>query len=58
MNENDTTATNEIRSGDYDRLAARVAEITSSDTLVMLSDIDGLYFIDPKKFKNAEHIKK
>ena len=56
VNENDTTATNEIRYGDNDRLAARVAQITSSDTLVMLSDIDGLYTKDPKKFKNAEHI--
>ena len=57
VNENDTTATNEIRYGDNDRLAARVAQITSSDTLVMLSDIDGLYTKDPKKFKNAEHIR-
>ena len=57
VNENDTTATNEIRYGDNDRLAARVAQITSSDTLIMLSDIDGLYTKDPKKFKNAEHIK-
>ncbi len=57
VNENDTTATNEIRYGDNDRLAARVAQITSSDTLVMLSDIDGLYNQDPKKFKDAQHIK-
>ena len=57
VNENDTTATNEIRYGDNDRLAARVAQITSSDTLIMLSYIDGLYTKDPKKFKNAEHIK-
>ena len=57
VNENDTTATNEIRYGDNDRLAARVAQITSSDTLVMLSDIDGLYTKDPKKFKNAKHIR-
>ncbi|MAK12851.1 MAG: glutamate 5-kinase [Candidatus Pelagibacter sp.] len=58
VNENDTTATNEIRYGDNDRLAARVAQILSADTLIMLSDIDGLYTKDPKKFKNAEHIKK
>tara|TARA_B100000963_G_scaffold313346_1_gene291234 strand:- start:11359 stop:12465 length:1107 start_codon:yes stop_codon:yes gene_type:complete len=57
VNENDTTATNEIRYGDNDRLAARVAQITSSDTLIMLSDIDGLYTKDPKKFKNVKHIK-
>jgi len=57
VNENDTTATNEIRYGDNDRLAARVAQITSSDTLIMLSDIDGLYTKDPKKFKEAKHIK-
>ncbi len=57
VNENDTTATNEIRYGDNDRLAARVAQITSSDTLIMLSDIDGLYTKDPTKFKNAKHIK-
>ncbi len=57
VNENDTTATNEIRYGDNDRLAARVAQITSSDTLIMLSDVDGLYTQDPRKFKNAKHIK-
>lgn len=57
VNENDTTATNEIRYGDNDRLAARVAQITSSDTLIMLSDIDGLYTKDPRKFKDAKHIK-
>tara|TARA_B100000989_G_scaffold105185_2_gene77045 strand:+ start:1310 stop:2416 length:1107 start_codon:yes stop_codon:yes gene_type:complete len=57
VNENDTTATNEIRYGDNDRLAARVAQITSSDTLIMLSDVDGLYTKDPKKYKNVKHIK-
>ena len=55
VNENDTTATNEIRYGDNDRLAARVAQITSSDTLVMLSDIDGLYTKDPKSLKMLKH---
>ena len=58
VNENDTTATNEIRYGDNDRLAARVAQIMSADTLIMLSDIDGLYTQDPTKFKDAKHIKK
>jgi glutamate 5-kinase len=43
INENDTVATNEIRYGDNDRLAARVATMTSADLLVLLSDIDGLY---------------
>ena len=57
VNENDTTATNEIRYGDNDRLAARVAQISSADTLIMLSDIDGLYTKDPRKFKNAKHIR-
>ncbi len=57
VNENDTTATNEIRYGDNDRLAARVAQITNADTLIMLSDIDGLYTKDPIKFKDSKHIK-
>src|SRR6185312_6944035 len=43
INENDTVATTEIRYGDNDRLAARVATMTSADLLVLLSDIDGLY---------------
>ena len=43
VNENDTTATAEIKYGDNDRLAARVAQIISADTLVILSDVDGLY---------------
>jgi glutamate 5-kinase len=43
INENDTVATNEIRYGDNDRLAARVAAMTSADVLVLLSDVDGLY---------------
>jgi glutamate 5-kinase len=47
INENDTVATAEIRYGDNDRLAARVAQMTSSDCLVLLSDIDGLYTADP-----------
>src|SRR5215472_9709576 len=43
VNENDTVATAEIRFGDNDRLAARVAQMTSADMLVLLSDVDGLY---------------
>ena len=48
INENDTVATEEIRFGDNDRLAARVAQMVSADTLVLLSDIDGLYTADPR----------
>jgi len=48
INENDTVATTEIRFGDNDRLAARVAQMISADTLVLLSDIDGLYTADPR----------
>jgi glutamate 5-kinase len=47
INENDTVATNEIRYGDNDRLAARVATMTSADLLVLLSDVDGLYDTPP-----------
>ena len=56
INENDTVATNEIRYGDNDRLAARVATMTSADLLVLLSDIDGLYDAPPGKNKHARHI--
>jgi len=56
INENDTVATREIRFGDNDRLAARVAAMISADTLVLLSDIDGLYTADPRKDKNATFI--
>src|SRR5216683_7708812 len=49
INENDTVATAEIRFGDNDRLAARVAQMVSADTLVLLSDIDGLYTADPRR---------
>ncbi|MBM3586185.1 MAG: glutamate 5-kinase, partial [Alphaproteobacteria bacterium] len=48
INENDTVATAEIRFGDNDRLAARVAQMAGSDVLVLLSDIDGLYDRDPR----------
>lgn len=56
INENDTVATDEIRFGDNDRLAARVAEMTGADTLVLLSDIDGLYTADPGSVANAEFV--
>src|SRR5882724_5092474 len=48
INENDTVATNEIRYGDNDRLAARVATMASADLLILLSDIDGLYDAPPR----------
>ena len=57
INENDTVATNEIRYGDNDRLAARVAVMASADTLVLLSTIDGLYSADPHADPNAELIR-
>jgi glutamate 5-kinase len=49
VNENDTTATAEIKYGDNDRLAARVAQIIGADTLIILSDVDGLYDLFNKK---------
>src|SRR3546814_4934269 len=49
INENDTVATSEIRVGDNDRLAARVAAMLGCDVLVLLSDIDGLYTADPRQ---------
>jgi glutamate 5-kinase len=56
INENDSVATAEIRYGDNDRLAARVAEMTQADVLLLLSDIDGLYTADPRKNPKAAHI--
>ena len=56
INENDTVATTEIRFGDNDRLAARVAEMVQADQLILLSDIDGLYTADPRKDPAAEHL--
>ena len=56
INENDTVATDEIRFGDNDRLAARVAAMVSADLLVLLSHVDGLYDVDPRKNSNAKHI--
>jgi glutamate 5-kinase len=56
INENDSVATAEIRYGDNDRLAARVAEMVQADQLFLLSDIDGLYTADPKLNPSAIHI--
>jgi len=56
INENDTVATNEIRYGDNDRLAARVATMASADVLVLLSDVDGLYDAPPERNAQAKHI--
>ena len=56
INENDTVATSEIRYGDNDRLAARVATMAGADLLVLLSDVDGLYSADPGKDPSAEFI--
>jgi glutamate 5-kinase len=55
INENDTVATSEIRYGDNDRLAARVASMMSADCLILLSDIDGLYTAPPSA-KGAEFV--
>ncbi len=57
VNENDTTATTEIKYGDNDRLAARVAQIISSDCLILLSDVDGFYTENPKKNRETKLIK-
>lgn len=56
INENDTVATAELRFGDNDRLAARVAQMVSADLLVLLSDIDGLYSADPRSDPSAQFI--
>src|SRR3954449_8062644 len=56
INENDTVATNEIRYGDNDRLAARVATMASADLLILLSDIDGLYEAPPSQNPDAKLI--
>jgi glutamate 5-kinase len=56
INENDTVATAEIRYGDNDRLAARVAQMTGADCLVLLSDVAGLYSADPNRDPQARLI--
>ncbi|WP_313454066.1 glutamate 5-kinase [Brevundimonas sp.] len=56
VNENDTVATEEIRYGDNDRLAARTAQLARADLLVLLSDVDGLYTADPRRDANAAHL--
>lgn len=56
VNENDTVATDEIRYGDNDRLAAQVASLAGADTLILLSDVDGLYTADPRTDPAARHI--
>jgi glutamate 5-kinase len=56
INENDTVATSEIRYGDNDRLAARVATMVSADLLVLLSDVDGLYDAPPGSTAAAKHV--
>ncbi len=56
INENDAVATEELRVGDNDRLAARVAVMLGAELLVLLSDVDGLYSADPSQDKTAEHI--
>jgi len=56
VNENDTVATEELRYGDNDRLAARTAQLAGADLLVILSDVDGLYDADPARNPGARHI--
>jgi glutamate 5-kinase len=56
VNENDTVATEEIRYGDNDRLAARTAQLARADLLVLLSDVDGLYTADPRGDPTAAHL--
>ena len=56
INENDSVATDEIRYGDNDRLAARVAQMLGADALILLSDVDGLYSADPRSDADAAHI--
>ena len=56
INENDTVVTEEIRYGDNDRLAARVAQMIGADLLVLLSDVDGLYTADPRRDPDARRL--
>jgi glutamate 5-kinase len=57
VNENDSIATSEIKYGDNDRLASRVAQISNADCLILLSDVNGVYSKDPKLDKKAELIR-
>ena len=57
INENDTVATDELKFGDNDRLAARVVQLINADLLILLSDVNGLYDQNPKLNKNANLIK-
>ena len=57
VNENDSIATSEIKYGDNDRLASRVAQISAADSLILLSDVEGLYTTNPKINRNAKLIK-
>ena len=57
VNENDSISTSEIKYGDNDRLASRVAQISGADSLILLSDVDGLYTQNPKIYKNAKLLK-
>ena len=57
VNENDTIATTEIKYGDNDRLASRVAQISGADSLILLSDVNGLYTQNPKIYKNTKLLK-
>ena len=56
INENDTVATEELKYGDNDRLAARVAQIVMADGLILLSDVDGFYTADPRNNPDAQHV--
>ncbi|MCY4259269.1 MAG: glutamate 5-kinase [Rhodobacteraceae bacterium] len=56
-NENDSVATDEIRFGDNDRLAAQVAVMINADALILLSDVDGFYTDDPRRVPGARHLK-
>jgi len=57
VNENDSIATSEIKYGDNDRLASRVAQISNADCLILLSDVSGLYTKNPKIYKDGKLIK-
>ena len=56
VNENDTVTTSELRVGDNDRLAARVAQMLAADVMLVLSDVHGLYTVDPSLSDQAEHL--